>query len=1175
MSTSIKSKKSASKNKIRKLSFPIVAIGASAGGLESVTQLFQNLPADTGMSFIYMQHLSTDYKSVLTDLLSRATQMKVLEAKNRMKINVNTVYVIPPGKEAAVKGRFIKLTPRKKGVLPFLPIDAFFWSLSEDHKEQVMGIILSGSATDGTFGLKAIKRGGGLTFAQDDSAKFKSMPKSAIAAGVVDFVLSPKEIAHKLINISKSGYVKNKIFGSGKENEISNENADLKRIIRLLHSGIGVDFTHYKMNTIKRRILRRMVLNKRKTLKAYSIFLAKNSAELNNLYNDLLINVTNFFRDSEAHLYLKTTLFPKLLKSKQSGESLRIWVAACSTGEEAYSMAMTLLEIQGNKSTNKNIQIFATDLSEAAIKKARIGEYTLHELEAVSPERLKRFYIKSEGVYRISKSVRDMCVFAPHNILSDPPFSHIDFISCRNLLIYLETAAKKKVITMFHYALNDEGYLMLGESETIGTLGNLFAHVNRKYKIYSRKKNTGARTLPEVAFGFRRRTVFPDNGNIPSPKHINSNSVDLEKAIDSILLSQYIPASIIVNYDMDILQFRGTTSLYLQHPSGKASLNLFKLIRPEIAFELRTAIYNAIKTKKSVQKSGIEIKADSTTRVVNIEVVPLSINLNEPLLMILFREQGKIEMRERLVNVGKNSSLQKDRKIKKLEEELIALRIDLRSITEEQEAANQELQSANEEIASSNEEFQSVNEELETSKEEIESTNEELITTNQELQMRNDLLTEANNYSEAILSTIHEPMIVLDKNSRVKSANKSFYDKFSVNEADTEGKLLYELGNKQWNIPQLRKLIDDIYSKGKNFENFEVKLAFPKIGEKIMLLNAKRILQSTNNEHLTLLAIQDITEHTLNLTREKEKEQLKKNILEYKTSNANLEKAVKERTKKIEQVSLALENKNHELENINRKLTSFTYVASHDLQEPLRKIQLLAFRILEKEEPNLSDSGKDYFHRMQLAAKRMQSLIEDLLTYSQTNNEKIVLKKTDINKILNEILEEFKEEIQEKKAKIIAEKLPVLNVIPFQFHQLLHNLIINALKFSDPKKALSITIKSEIIKGEKIKKYVMRSNRLTDSSGREDEKKKQLARKKFCHITISDNGIGFDPQFNDRIFEVFQRLHGRAEYEGTGIGLAICKKIAENHHGFITASGKIDKGATFDIYLPVYLKGII
>ena len=1143
------------KEKIKNKFSPIVAIGASAGGIESVTALIKNLPADTGMAFIYIQHLSPDYKSALPIILSKVTQMEVLEAKNKMQINPDTVYVIPAGKEAKVIDNEIKLIPRKKNRLPFLPIDTFFSSLAEQHKEKVIGIVLSGSATDGTNGLKAIKQERGLTFAQDDSAIFTSMPRSAITAGVVDFVLSPKEIAHKLVNLSKFGYLKHKIFGKGKEDEIDNENGYLKRIIRLLHSGVGVDFMHYKMNTIKRRILRRMVLNKKKSLKAYSLYIAKNSEELNNLYNDLLINVTSFFRDTDVHLYLKITLFPKLLKSKPSGEALRIWVAACSTGEEAYSMAMTLLELQGSRPTNKSVQIFATDLSEDAIRRARIGEYSSHELNTISPERLKRFFTKIDGSCRISKAVRDICIFAPHNILSDPPFSHIDFITCRNLLIYLEAPAQKKVISMFHYALNDGGYMMLGESETIGTLGNLFAHINRKFKIYSRKKNIGIRTLPEVAFGSGRKAIHQNNTLAPAHKLINERSVDLDKTIDSIILSRYIPAIVVVNYEMEILQFRGTTSSYLQHPSGKASLNLLRLIRPEIAFELRTAIHSAIKTKKSIQKSGIEIKVNSSSKMVNLEVVPLSIKLNEPVLMILFQEKDKAEIHNTQGKVNKNNSLQKDRKIKKLEEELMSMRIDLRSITEEQEAANQELQSANEEIASSNEEFQTVNEELETSKEELESTNEELITTNQELQNRNDLLTESYNYSEAILSTIHEPMVILDKNLRVKSANKSFYEKFHTDESKTEGFLLHELGNKQWKIPQLLKQIEAFYSKGKSFENFEVKLTFPKTGEKIMLLNAKRFAQSNNNEHLILLAMHDITEHMLNQTKEKEKELLKKNILHYKTNNSILEKAVKERTREIEKVSLALKNNNHELESINKKLSSFTYIASHDLQEPLRKIQFLASNILEKEEQNLSEKGKDYFQRMQQSAKRMQILIEDLLSYSRTHNETITFERSDLNKIFQEIKEEFKEKIHEKNVEIIVKKLPQLNVIRFQFHQLLHNLISNALKFADSQRPLKINIESKIVKGDKL------------------DNENLLPQKQYYHITIKDNGIGFEPQFSERIFEVFQRLHGKDEYKGTGIGLAICKKIMENHHGVITATGELKKGATFNIYLPVDLPG--
>ncbi len=668
-------------------------------------------------------------------------------------------------------------------------------------------------------------------------------------------------------------------------------------------------------------------------------------------------------------------------------------------------------------------------------------------------------------------------------------------------------------------------------------------------------------------------------------KHLITPAVDIDKAIDSIILSHYVPASVIINYDMEIIQFRGATSLYLQHAPGKASLNILKLIRPEIAFELRTAIHNAVKTKKTIHKSGIEFISNSSSKNLSLEVAPIKINKSEPLLLILFTEHEKPETFESHPKGAKQSASQKDRKIKKLEEELLAMRLDLRSITEEQESANEELQSANEEIASTNEEFQSVNEELETSKEEIESTNEELITTNQELQTRNELLIESESFSEAILSTIHEPMLILDKELRVKSTNKSFCEKFDIchisglkraekacfrcertisskradswtlsNVDSAAGIPLYELGNKQWDIPQLLKMIEAVNTKRKSFENFEVKASFDEKGEKgekTMLINGRHIVQTLHNENLTLLAFNDITEHNLNLIKEKEKEQLKKSIQEVKEHNTALEKAVRERTKQIEQASQILENKNKELENINEKLTAFNYVSSHDLQEPLRKIQLFAMHILENEEQNLSEKGKDYFDRMRQAALRMQTLIEDLLSYSRADNKKVKREITDINDIAKDVIEEFKEELKEKNAETDIHKRPILKVVRFQFHQLLHNLVGNAVKFSDPKKTLHITIKSEISKGEKL------------------NNKNLQPHKKYFHISLSDNGIGFDPKYNDRIFEVFQRLHGKDEYKGTGIGLAICKKIVENHQGIITASGKINKGAVFNIYMPV------
>lgn len=1121
--------------------FPIVAIGASAGGLEAITQLLQYLPADTGMVFVYVQHLSPDHKSILTALLAKATLMKVQEVKNRMRLEPNNLYIIPPDKEMSVHDGHFKLIPRAKEKALNLPIDAFFCSLAERQKGDAIGIILSGSAHDGTIGMKAIKAEGGLTFAQDDSAKFGSMPNSAIAEGVVDFILSPKEIALELARLSKHPFVKSKGIKRSQEDLIDNDNPDLKTILHHILKATGVDFSMYKMNTIKRRIIRRMLLYKIKTLREYAMLLGEKSTEIDILHQDLLINVTSFFRETDVYRYLKTTLLPRLLKSKKPDESLRIWVPACSTGEEAYSIAMMLLEIQGGKSSNPRIQIFATDLSKKAIRKARIGDYSKHELEAVSPARLQRFYTKSGNSYRIDKSVRDMCVFAPHNILNDPPFSRLDFISCCNLLIYLDSAAQKKAIATFHYALNENGYLMLGKSENIGSSTQLFTSLNKKFKIFVRKKNSGVRLLSTLTSRFSR-PFFPEEAQAESNttdstsvrKTSSISSSALDSAIDAILVSEFMPASVVINQEMEIMQFRGSTDLYLRHAPGRASFNILKMAQPEVAFELRNAISKAIKTKKRVHKSGIEMKIAAKMHLISLEVVPLKLDWDEPLLLVLFTEHDQADAFQNSGLGEKNNTAAKDRRIKKLEEELVAARADMHDYVQEQEAVTEELQSANEEIVSANEELQTVNEELETSKEEIESTNEELTTTNQELQTRNDLLHESYEYAEAIIATINEPILILDKKLCIKSANRSFYKKFKVSEDETEGMLLYDVGNGQWNIPRLRELLEDIIPKNAYFQNFELTHSFPFIGEKIMLLNASRIIQKTHEEQLILLAINDVTESTRLQRDETER----------------LEKAVEERTAQLEQANENLSLKNLELERTNKELESFAYVSSHDLQEPLRKIQTFASRILEKEEQNLSDNGKAYFNRMQEAAKRMQTLIEDLLAYSRTSTIERKFVKTDLNIIIEEVKADLKEAIQEKNATIEATDLYKVNIIPFQFRQLMYNLISNALKFSKPAVPPHIIITSDIKEGSQL------------------HNEKLLPEKLYCHISVTDNGIGFEPEFKDRIFEIFQRLHDRSEYQGTGIGLAIVKKIVENHNGMITGTSKLNNGARFDIYFP-------
>jgi two-component system CheB/CheR fusion protein len=1130
----IAKKKSSVAAKKDKHPFPVVAIGSSSGGLEAVSALLRTIPPNLGMAFIYVQHLSPHHKSMLSSILSHVTHMKVQEIEDMEKIVPNNVYVIPNNKSIKVTDGHIKLGPRSKGSTP-ISIDTLFESLAKTHHENVIGIILSGNGSDGKKGLKAIKDEGGTTFAQDGSAQVKSMPNASIDSGIVDFILSPAKIAHKLAQLSKKGFpIRSKTLKTD-DNIISDHDPYLKIILGILHKEIKVDFSRYKMATIKRRIAHRMQQSNVTTIKEYSKLLIAKKEEVNILYKDLLINVTNFFRDEETFQYLKTTCLPKILKGKKKNESIRIWIPACSTGEEAYSIAMLIAELQESKKTKIPVQIFATDLSDQAIYEARIGEYSKDDIKSISKKRLAKFFTKTGDYYRISKSLREMCVFAPHNILRDPPFSRIDFISCRNLFIYFDPAAQKKALTVISFSLNDGGYLLLGKSETIGSSSHFFNMISSKHKIYTRKINTGKRKVPELMPSIKG-LADSKTKQITSKKNSVVSSTELDSIIDSTLLSHYMPACAIINKDMEIIKFRGLTSLFLSHTSGNATLNILKMARPEFAFELRNAIHETIETNRPVLKSGIELNSDQKgvkRRIVSFEARPLTSEIDEPLFLIVFTVSDRNEQAIASENT-KGPSKRKELRANQQIEELQKASAEMVTVIESQEKSLEELQVANEEIVSAGEEYQTLNEELETSKEEIEATNEELQTTNQELQVRNEQLAESYNFAEAIAETMHEPMLILDKHLRVKSANKAFFKKFHVIQANIEGVLLYELGNHQWDIPRLRKLLETIIIKDTFFEAYEITHEFPVIGKKTMLLNARRIVQKTLNEHLILLTFTDTTDVTKKRKAEKK----------------GLEDIIDERTVELEKSYRTLEEKNIFLEKMNQELEMFTYISSHDLQEPLRKIKDFTACLLAEEQEQLSDSGKDYLQRMQNTVKRMQMLIEDLLKYSRVKKGKSEFKVVDLNRIVKEVIADFDEAFTKKKAVITVSGFCEAKIIAFQFRQLISNLISNSLKFSHKKRFPRISIRCEITPGKLLKKEIA------------------LPETNYCHITYTDNGIGFDPQYKDRIFEVFQRLHEYDEYKGTGIGLAICKKIIENHKGIITATGRINKGAQFDIYIP-------
>jgi len=1136
-------KKNVSPALTRKVSdFIIVAIGSSSGGLEAATVLFRNLAADTGMAFIYVQHLSPNHKSLLTPILSKVTAMKVQVIKNMEHIEPNNVYVIPNDKGIEITDGHIKLIPRVGGAA--ITIDILFASLALTHKENIVGIVLSGNAHDGTRGLKAIKKAGGITIAQNESASAKSMPESAIASGAVDFVLSPKAIALKLIQISKTGIKKHRVVRndlttpvSVTKEIISDSDPELKVVLDFLKLEHQVDFKLYKSATIKRRIKHRMRQCGLNSLSAYSKFLLKKNNERHLLYKDLLIHVTCFFRDPEVFAYLNEDVLPLLLKNKGENETLRVWVPACSTGEEVYTIAILLSELQEKKTKKIPVQIFATDLSDQAIRAARMGEYEEPELKNLDKRRKMQFFTKTGNCYKIIKEIRDMCVFAPHNILLDPPFSRMDFVSCRNLLIYFDLAAQKKALTTINFSLADSGFLMLGKSETTGTASPFFNPLSGKFKIYSKKRETG---LHELSVITQNSTVKPIPAKMAKPsggKNEHTKAYGIDQLIDSTLLSFYAPACVIINKNMDIIKFRGETALYLSHPTGIASLNILKMTRPEFVFELRNAVQEVIKTNKPVLKSDIHLNTDETDltlQVMSLEVRPLLVDWGEPLFMVVFIKHDLTHTNGSRYRKGQAES-NEDLALKKRIVELNKASLEMIAVIESQDKAYEELQAANEEIISASEEFQTLNEELETSREEIEATNEELLTTNQELQMRNEQLAESYNFSEAISDTMHEPMLILDKSLRVKSANAAFYKKFHVMQVGTEGTLLYELGNRQWNIPSLRKLLENIVRKNTHFYAHEITHTFPEIGKKTMLLNARRIIQKTQNEQLILLTFIDTTAIIKKRTRD----------------DKGLENMIAERTQALETSYKTVKEKNLYLEKVKKELEKFTFISNHDLQEPVRKIKMFTSCLLEEEEHHLSETGKDYLQKTLDVVGQMQLLIDDLLIYSNAKETKHNFETLELHQLVNEAINSFSEEIRLKRAIIKMDVNCQVRVIAVQFRQLITNLISNSLKFLHPKRFPRITFKCQTTPG-----------RLLHFSSIAPELN-------YCHISISDNGIGFDDQYKERIFEVFQHLHGHKQYKGTGIGLAVCRRIIDNHKGVITASSKLNKGSTFNIYLPM------
>lgn len=755
------------------IKFPIVGIGASAGGLEAITALLQQLPTNTGMAFVFVQHLAPNHESMLTELLARETTMPVLEIKDGMHVQPNHFYVIPPNTYLGMLHGKLHLMPRGDEKVPNLPIDFFMRSLANEMSSRAIGVILSGSASDGVLGLMEIKAEGGITFAQDEaSAAHTSMPHSAVAAGCVDFILPPQRIAHELARIGQHPYLKPDTALSEKATAVEEDN--LQKIFLLLRQNTGNDFTYYKRSTILRRIKRRILLHKLERLEDYVRFLQGNPAEVEALFHDLLINVTNFFRDPEVFESLKNIVFPNIMNERPEGLPIRIWVAGCSTGEEVYSIAIALFEYLSDLASNTPIQIFATDLDEQAIVKARSGIYPKTIEEHVSATRIQRFFTKVDEGYQISKHIRDICIFAQQNVFKDPPFSRLDLISCRNLLIYLTPVLQKKIMPIFNYALSNHGYLLLGSSETIGRHADLFRLADKKNKLYEKKSVAGSLHFNLTDFSVSGMNTGKMTTSTMTPSASWSN-LDVQHEADRIVLKKFSPVGVVINKDFDIIQFRGHTGKFLEPATGEASLNLLKMVRNDLQIELRNAIHQAIKKNVSIRKENIHMRINTEIKKVCIVVEPIIGPENQTRYFLVLFEESTLDKTSagKKQTVNKVVSTKESEEIKRLQHEISATQEYMHTVIEQQEVANEELTSANEEIQASNEELQSTNEELETAKEELQSTNEELATVNDELAGRNDELEQLSNDLSNLITGLSIPIVMINDDLCIRRFSKA------------------------------------------------------------------------------------------------------------------------------------------------------------------------------------------------------------------------------------------------------------------------------------------------------------------------------------------------------------------------------------------------------------------
>ena len=1188
--------------------FPVVGIGASAGGLEAFTALISTLTHDTGMAFVAVPHLAPAHPSALSEILARSSPMPVVEVVDGQVIAPNTIYVIPPGRDMTIEATQLVLRPRAGGAL-HRPIDLFFRSLAEARRHQAIGVVLSGTATDGTIGVRAIKGAGGITFAQDDSARQPSMPHSAIADGFVDFVLAPQQIGAELVRIGRSP----RTLQSAGLPPVD-EDAQVADILQTVRRDTGVDFANYKAGTLRRRILRRMILKRTDRLPDYAEILRTTPAEARALHDDMLIGVTSFFRDHDSFEALTRTAFPRLLEGDRDSEPIRIWVLGCSTGEEAYSLAIALTEHAEAEGRSVPLQIFASDVNAAGIEVARAATYPAEIAQDVSPDRLARFFVKIDDHYRVVKSIRDACVFSRHNVLADPPFSRIDFVSCRNLLMYLESVLQRDVIGNLHYALKPDGVLWLGPADTIAGHQELFEPLDAQHKIFSRR--SGSVSHPALRTLSSRLPLL--DRTAPGPG-AHRGSVDVVKESDRVLIHRFAPAGVVVSSSMEVLQYRGNVGRYVSPAAGKASLGLMQILDRRLHLAVRAAIAKARREGAPVRDEHIRLASEDgeAGREVSLEVVPIGAADG---FLLLFDD---VEARSARPTVSAESVVEPanadQSPLVRLTRELADTQTYLQAIIDEQEAARAEVEAAHEATQSANEELQSINEELETSKEEIQSANEELTTLNDELQHRNADLQLTNNdllnllastdlavvfvgpelgirrftaaasgllhlrpadvgrplselrvtldvdlhaqvshtlqtleaveqsaqnvdgrwfslrtrpyrtldnqidgvvlvivdidevvrarlYAESIVATGRAPLAVLDERLAVVTANEAFYRVFDTSAPGVEGRPLFELGSGKWDIPQLRRLLEQVLPQDNVVKDFEVTLEAHG-GPKVWLLDARRLQQADGSRPRILLSMEDVSER---------------------------QHAEGLRQQRVTELAAADRNKNE-----------FLAMLAHELRNPLAPIRTAAQMLGTPGVPPAAAASARVIIERQI--RNMVRLIDDLLDVARITQGKLTLQlaPVELTSVLRRAIEVVDRQVQERgqhlSLSLEAEAIYVLGDTT-RLEQAFGNLLNNASKFSKKGGRIGVRAHAE---------------------------HRERGAEVFIHI--KDAGIGIEPSMAPHIFDLFrQGAESPHHASGLGVGLALVRRIVELHGGHVTVSSAgTDSGSEFVVSLPV------